>query len=265
MTEIARAKIMAVNSVPMEVDRLRLKGNGKGKSKDHQGKPNQGKGAHGKSSWSFITAVRSVTRSPNAYDVSQTLRRRNLKVDLQYLLNLFTRFMKLVTLLPPRLWTMPDLLGGRQASQWSGRRLVRWPVSGYSASASVGNKCHMKGIMLDSGAAVNVCLVDCFPEYGIQSGRHIELQGADGSSVQHYGSRDVLYKVDDEVTKKHFEVTSAKGPIVRQRWKTVVGGLVIKAISWDFVVAIFFCEWTGFTMSIGSSAWRGWTSTGATW
>ena len=31
--------------------------------------------------------------------------------------------------------------------------------------------------MLDSGAAVNVCPVDYFPEYGIQSGRRIELQG----------------------------------------------------------------------------------------
>ena len=50
VTEIARAK-MAVNSVPMEVDSLRFKGKGKGKSKDHKekGKPNQGKGAHGKS------------------------------------------------------------------------------------------------------------------------------------------------------------------------------------------------------------------------
>ena len=51
VTEIARAKIMAVNPVPMEVDSLRFKGKGKGKTKDHKekGKPNQGKGAHGKS------------------------------------------------------------------------------------------------------------------------------------------------------------------------------------------------------------------------
>ena len=82
------------------------------------------------------------------------------------------------------------------------------------SAASVGNKRYMKGIMLDSGAAVNVCPVDHFPEYGIQSGRHIELQAADGSSVEHYGSGDVLYKVGDEVMKIHFEVTSVKGPIV---------------------------------------------------
>ena len=55
--------------------------------------------------------------------------------------------------------------------------------------------------MLDSGAAVNVCPVDYFREYGIQSGRHIELQGADGSSVEHYGSRDVLYRIGDDVMK----------------------------------------------------------------
>ena len=79
------------------------------------------------------------------------------------------------------------------------------------SAASVVNKCYMKGIMLDSGAAVNVCPVDYFPECGIQSGRHIELQGADGSSVEHYGSRDLLYKVGDEVMKIHFEVTSVKG------------------------------------------------------
>ena len=62
-----------------------------------------------------------------------------------------------------------------------------------SKVASVGNKRHMKGTMFDSGAAVNVSPVDYFPGYDIQSGRHIELQGADGSSVKkHNGSRDVL-------------------------------------------------------------------------
>ena len=52
VTEIASAKTMAVNSVPMEVDSLRFKGKGKWKSKDHKkkGKPNQGKGARGMAS-----------------------------------------------------------------------------------------------------------------------------------------------------------------------------------------------------------------------
>ena len=85
VTEIARAKIMAVNPVPMEVDSLRFQGKGKGKSKDHKekGKPNQGKGAYGKSpdakEMECYYCGKSVTRSPNACDVSQTLRRRNLR------------------------------------------------------------------------------------------------------------------------------------------------------------------------------------------
>ena len=50
VTEIARAKVMTVNPVPMEVDVLRFKGKGKEKSKDHKekGKGNKEKGAHGK-------------------------------------------------------------------------------------------------------------------------------------------------------------------------------------------------------------------------
>ena len=128
------------------------------------------------------------------------------------------------------------------------------------SSASVGNKCHMKGIMLDSGAAVNVCPVEYFPEYGIQSGRHIELQSADGSSVEHYGSSGVLYKVGDEVMKIHFEVTFVIGPIVSLAAHEDAGWLL--GHQSDFMG---FCEWTGLTMSTGFSAWRGWTRTGATW
>ena len=161
---------------------------------------------------------------------------------------------------------MHDLLGGRQASQWSGRLPGEVAYIWVLSAASVGSKCHMKGIMLDSGAAVNVSPVDYFQEYGIQSGRHIELQGADGSSVKHYGSRDVLYKVGDEVMKIHFEVTSVKVPIVSLAALEDAGWrLGHQGDFMDFVVAIFFCEWTGLTMSTGSSAWRGWASTGATW
>ena len=222
VTEIARAKIMAVNSVPMEVDSLRFKGKGKWKSKDHKekGKPNQGKGARGMASlqtrrkWTVTTAVRKVTRSLNAYDVNQTLRRRNLKVDLQYLLNLYTRFMKFVTLLLLlRLRTMRDLLDGSISvvRTMPGEVTHIWVLS----VASVGNKRHMKGTMLDSGAAVNVCPVDYFPEYDIQSGRHIELQGADGSSVKSITVPGTCFtRLADEVMKIHFEVASVKGPIV---------------------------------------------------
>ena len=54
------------------------------------------------------------------------------------------------------------------------------------SEASIGNKHYPKGIMLDSGAAVNICPVDNFPEYGIQSGRaHLRFQGC----VLHGGRR----------------------------------------------------------------------------
>ena len=50
VTDIARAKVMSVNPVPMDVDALRFKGKGKGKTKDHRekGKANKEKGAHSK-------------------------------------------------------------------------------------------------------------------------------------------------------------------------------------------------------------------------
>ena len=51
VTEIARAKVMSVNPVCMDVDALRFEGEGKGKSKDHKekGKANKEKGTHSKS------------------------------------------------------------------------------------------------------------------------------------------------------------------------------------------------------------------------
>ena len=51
VTAIARAKVMSVNPVPMDVEALRFKGKGKGKTKDHKekGKANREKGAHSKS------------------------------------------------------------------------------------------------------------------------------------------------------------------------------------------------------------------------
>ena len=68
------------------------------------------------------------------------------------------------------------------------------------SAASMRTKHYPKGIMLDSGAAVSVCPSDYFPECGIRSGRHIELLAADGSPVEHYGSREVIYKLGEEVT-----------------------------------------------------------------
>ena len=51
VTEIARAKVMSVNTVPMDVDALRFKGKGKGKTKDlkEKGKANKVRGTNSKS------------------------------------------------------------------------------------------------------------------------------------------------------------------------------------------------------------------------
>ena len=72
------------------------------------------------------------------------------------------------------------------------------------------DKCCMKGVTLDSGATVNVCP----GEYGMQSGRHIELQAVDASLVENHGSRDMRHKVGDEAMNVRFDVTSVKKPIV---------------------------------------------------
>ena len=221
VTEIARAKIRAVNPVPMEVDSLRFKGKGKGKSKEYKekGKLNQGKGAHGKSP--DAKEMECYYCGKKGHKKSECWRRKS---DLEK-----AKSEGRPAVPPQSVHTIHEV--GHSSSSSSTVDDARSPrgTAGISvirttpgevayiwvlSVASVGNKCYMKGIMLDSGAAVNVCPVDYFPEYGIQSGRHIELQGADGSSVEHYGSRDVLYKIDDEVMKIHIEVTSVKGPIV---------------------------------------------------
>ena len=82
------------------------------------------------------------------------------------------------------------------------------------SAASMRNKHYPKGIMLDSGAAMSFCLVDYFPECGIRPSRRIELQAADGSPDEHYGSKDVFYMVGKEAMKVRFEVTSVKAPIL---------------------------------------------------
>ena len=56
--------------------------------------------------------------------------------------------------------------------------------------------------------------MDYFPECGIQPSRRIELQAADGSPVEHHGSKDVFCMVGNEVMKVRFEVTSVKAPIL---------------------------------------------------
>ena len=89
-----------------------------------------------------------------------------------------------------------------------------WVLSAASMRHPCGTSTTRRASCCDSGAAVNICPVDCFPEYGIQSDGRIELQAADGSSVEHYGSRDVFCMVGGEVMKVRFEVTSVKAPIL---------------------------------------------------
>ena len=79
---------------------------------------------------------------------------------------------------------------------------------------SMRNKHYPNGIMLDSGAAMSVCPVDYFQECGIQPSKRIELQATDGSSVEHYGSKDVFYVVGNEAMKVRFEVTSVQAPVL---------------------------------------------------
>ena len=82
------------------------------------------------------------------------------------------------------------------------------------SAASMRNKHYPKGIMLDSNAAMSVCPVDYFPECGIRPSRRIELQAAEGSPVEHYGSKDVFCMVGNEAMKVRFEVTFMKAPIL---------------------------------------------------
>ena len=143
VTEIARAKVMSVNPVPMDVDALHFKGKGKGKTKDHKekGKANKEKGAHSKSLDPQDVECNYCEKGhkKSVRSAKQILRRR--RVVLRCLLKLSTRFRK------------------------------------------------------------SAC-------------RRIELQAADGSPVEHYGSKDVFYMVGNEAMKVRFEVTSVKAPIL---------------------------------------------------
>ena len=207
VTEIARAK---------KVDSLRFKVKRKGKSKDHKekGKPNQGKGAHGK--FSDDKEMECYFCGKKGHKKSDWSRRKSdlEKVESEGRPAVPTQSVHTINEVGnSSLSSAVD--DARSPRGTAGISVIRtmpgevayiWMLS----ATSVGNKCYM----LDSGAGVNVCSVDYFPEYGMQLGRHIELQGADGSLVEHYDSKDMLYKVVDEVMKIHFEVTSVKGPIM---------------------------------------------------
>ena len=241
------------------MDALRFKGKGKGKSKDlkEKGKANKEKGTHSKSpdprKWSVITAVRRVIRS--------CLRR---KADLE---NAKAEGRPAV---PPQAVHAVHEVGCssssagdevRSAGGSAGISVIRtapgevaciWVLS----AASMRNKHYPKGIMLDSGAAVNVYPVDYFTECGIQSGRCFELQAADGSRVEHHGSRDLFYMVGGEVMKVRFEVTSLKAPILSLAaledagWRLGHQGDLLVLRRADLSLQV--------DRSTGSSAWRGW-------
>ena len=219
VTEIARAKVMSVNPVPMDVDALRFKGKGKGKSKDHKekGKANKEKGTHSKSR--DPKDVECYYCGKKSHKKSDCLRR---KADLDKAKS------EGRPAVPPQGVHAVHEVGYssssagdevRSAGGSEGISVIRtapgevayiWVLS----VAPMRNKHYPKGIMLDSGAAVSVCPVDYFPECGIQPGKHIELQAADGSPVEQYGSKDVFYTVGKEAMKVRFEVTSVKAPIL---------------------------------------------------
>ena len=108
-------------------------------------------------------------------------------------------------------------------------------------ATSMRNKHYPKGIMLDSGAAVSVCPVEYFPEYGIQSGRRIVLQAVDGSPVEHYGSRDVFYMVGSEAMKVRFEVTSVKAPILCLAALEDVFSCIVLSLLFRLLFSLFLC------------------------
>ena len=115
--------------------------------------------------------------------------------------------------------------------------------------------------MLDSDAAMSVCLVDYLTECGIQPNKHIELQAADGSPVEHSGSKDVLFVVGNEA----MTVTSVKAPILSLAALEDAGWRLDTRVTILYsVVVIYPCRWTGSTMSTGSSAWRCWAESSPT-
>ena len=178
-----------MNPVPMDVDALRFKGQGKGRTKDHKEK-----GAHSKSP--DPKDVECYHCGKEGHKKSDCAQR---KADLEKAKS------KGRPAVPPQAVHAVHEVGYSFASTGDevhsangsadisvirtapGEVAYNWVLS----AASVRNKHYPNGIMLDSGAAMSVCPVDYFPECGIQPSRRTELQAADGSPVEHYGSKDV--------------------------------------------------------------------------
>ena len=189
VTEIDNAKFMTVNPVPMEMDVLRFKGKGKRKYKDL----NEERGNEGKSS------------DPNdveCYYYGKKNRKKSdglqceVDLDKAKCRNCFTNMLLGILNGKFKGDTQKDI------QSWKSGIWNSWDLS----VAPMCDKWCMKGITLDPGATVNVCL----GEYGMQSGWHIELQPVDVSLVENHGSRDMRYKVGDEEMNVRFEMTSVK-------------------------------------------------------
>ena len=198
VTETARAKITAANPVPMEVDALRMKGKGKRKYKDLSEEDEANKESGNESKSSDLNDV-------ECYYCGKKDRKNSdgpqYKVDLDKAKCRSCFNDMLLDILDGRF--MRDTQKGIQSWESDIRN------SRDFCAASMSNWHYLEGNLPDSGAAMRLCF-----EYGIQLGRHLESQGVYGYSVEHYGSRDVFYKVGDEMMKIHFEVISVKGPIV---------------------------------------------------
>ena len=128
VTEIARAKAMAVNPVPMEVDALRSKGKGKVKTKERIEKSKVTRGRVPTASlptprmWSVSAVARRGTRNPIACGARRISRRRSLRADPQCLRELCMRLLtRTAILLLPRSVTKRALLGDLRNQDCAGR------------------------------------------------------------------------------------------------------------------------------------------------
>ena len=161
VTEIARAKVMTVNLVPMEVDALL------------QGQGEQGEGCPGHKS-PDAKEMERYNCDKQGHKKSDCLRR---KADLEK-----AKAEGRPAVPPQSVHAITHEVGYPSSSSAGdeggsagisvtrtapGELAYIWVLS----AASMRNKHYPNGIMLDSGAAVNVCPVDHFPECGIQSGR----------------------------------------------------------------------------------------------
>ena len=173
VTQIACAKVMSVNPVPMDVGALRFKGKGKGKTKDHKekGKKNKEKGAHSKSpDPKDVECYCCGKKGDKKSDCAQR------KADLEK-----AKSNRRPAVHPQSVHAVHEVgyssasTGDEvhSASESAGISVIRTAPGEVAyiwvlGAVSMRNEHYPKGIMLDSGAAMSVCPVDYFPECGIR-------------------------------------------------------------------------------------------------